>query len=209
MVFDENMFDLMVGNIAGINLSDGVQRLGGNKAKYLQILSLFLHSQVDAMEQLFTVDDNEQKAILVHSCKGAGSNIGANEIASCASVLEEKYLSGEVVTEDELRVLKKMITTALASFTDIAGRIPERVDAVVEEEDIQPLTANLLEQLSLLQVCLEEFDIEVQDKLTVLTKKLPRWCSQLDEFKDLENSVIQFDFLTAQDHLKALKKKAS
>lgn len=208
MVFDEKMFDLMVGNIAGVNLSDGVQRLGGNKAKYLQILSLFLHSQVDAMEQLFSVDDNQQKAILVHSCKGAGSNIGANEIASSASVLEEKYLSGEAVTDDELQALKQMITTALASFTDIAGRIPEHVDVVVEE-DIQPLTANLLEQLSLLQVCLEEFDIEVQDKLTVLTKKLPRWCSQLEEFKDLENSVIQFDFLTAQDHLKALKKKAS
>ncbi|WP_420791226.1 ATP-binding protein [Enterovibrio gelatinilyticus] len=206
MEYTETMFDLMVDNVPGINLADGVKRLGGNKAKYLKILSLFLNSQVSSVEQLLTSDDNSEKGILAHSCKGAGSNIGADEMAGVASALEDKYNAGEPVSESEVLVLKSMIIAAIEKFDEIAASAEETPEPQADEE-IKPLDAYLVEQINALQVSLQEFDIEVQDKVTVLAKALPQWCNQLEEFQRLQEAIGQFDFLTAEDHLKDLKKK--
>ncbi|WP_407333171.1 ATP-binding protein [Enterovibrio sp. 27052020O] len=206
MEYTDTMFDLMVDNVPGINLADGVKRLGGNKAKYLKILSLFLNSQVSSVEQLLTSDDNSEKGILAHSCKGAGSNIGADDMAVIASALEDKYNAGEPVQESEVLALKAMITAAIEKFDEIAASA-EQAPAPQVEEEIKPLDAYLVEQLNALQVSLQEFDIEVQDKVTVLAKALPQWCNQLEEFQRLQEAIGQFDFLTAEDHLKELKKK--
>ncbi len=78
---------------------------------------------------------------------------------------------------------------------------------MAEPEEIKPLDAYLVEQLNVLLVSLQEFDIEVQDKVSALSKSLPQWCNQLEEFKRLQEAVNQFDFLTAEEHLKALQKK--
>ncbi|EOD78006.1 Signal transduction histidine kinase [Grimontia indica] len=207
MEYDDTMFDLMVDNVPGINLGEGVQRLGGNKAKYLKILSLFLTSQKAAMDQLLSDADNSEKAILAHSCKGAGSNIGADEIAKIASGLEDKYNSGEAVTEADVNELKNLITAAIDKFDEIALSSASVEAEPVVQEEIKPLDAYLIEQINALQTSLQEFDIGVQDKLSSLSKDLPQWFNQLEEFKRLQESVNQFDFLTAEEHLKALKKK--
>ncbi|PMN69155.1 response regulator [Enterovibrio norvegicus] len=206
MDYDDTMFDMMVDKIPGINLREGVQRLGGNKAKYLKILSLFLTSQATAMEQLLTSEDTAEKAILAHSCKGAGSNIGATEIADYACGLEDKYNSGETVNESDVLTLKSMIVSAIDVFDDIVSQTAV-VEAPVVEEEIKPLDGYLVEQLNSLQVSLQEFDIEVQDKIGVLSKALPQWCHQMEEFKRLQDAINQFDFITAEEHLKDLKKK--
>ncbi|MGF1707274.1 response regulator [Enterovibrio baiacu] len=206
MDYDDTMFDMMVDKIPGINLREGVQRLGGNKAKYLKILSLFLTSQATAMEQLLTSEDTAEKAILAHSCKGAGSNIGATEIADYACGLEEKYNTGEEVSENDVLALKSMIVSAIDVFDEIISQTAVAETPVVEEE-IKPLDGYLIEQLNSLQVSLQEFDIEVQDKIGVLSKALPQWCHQMEEFKRLQDAINQFDFITAEEHLKDLKKK--
>nr|WP_240671786.1 response regulator [Enterovibrio baiacu] len=206
MEYDDTMFDMMLDKIPGINLSEGVQRLGGNKAKYLKILSLFLTSQATAMEQLLTSEDTAEKAILAHSCKGAGSNIGATEIADYACGLEEKYNTGEEVSESDVLALKSMIVSAIDVFDEIISQTAVAETPVVEEE-IKPLDGYLIEQLNSLQVSLQEFDIEVQDKIGVLSKALPQWCHQMEEFKRLQDAINQFDFITAEEHLKDLKKK--
>ncbi|MEZ8030286.1 ATP-binding protein [Enterovibrio norvegicus] len=206
MDYDDTMFDMMVDKIPGINLREGVQRLGGNKAKYLKILSLFLTSQATAMEQLLTSEDTAEKAILAHSCKGAGSNIGAKEIADYACGLEEKYNTGEEVSENDVLALKSMIVSAIDVFDEIISQTAVAETPVVEEE-IKPLDGYLIEQLNSLQVSLQEFDIEVQDKIGVLSKALPQWCHQMEEFKRLQDAINQFDFITAEEHLKDLKKK--
>ncbi|WRV99111.1 Hpt domain-containing protein [Grimontia sp. NTOU-MAR1] len=207
MEYDDAMFDLLVDNIPGINLGEGAQRLGGNKVKYLKILSLFLTSQKAAMDQLLSDVDNGEKAILAHSCKGAGSNIGADEISKIASGLEDKYNLGEVVTEAEVNELKNLITAAIVKFDEIAlSSAPLEADSMVQEE-IKPLDAYLIEQINALQISLQEFDIGAQDKLTSLSKDFPQWCNQLDEFKRLKESINQFDFVEAEVHLKALKRK--
>ncbi|WP_428257204.1 ATP-binding protein [Enterovibrio norvegicus] len=206
MEYDDTMFDMMLDKIPGINLSEGVQRLGGNKAKYLKILSLFLTSQATAMEQLLTSEDTAEKAILAHSCKGAGSNIGATEIADYACGLEEKYNTGEEVSENDVLALKSMIVSAIDVFDEIISQTAVAETPVVEEE-IKPLDGYLIEQLNSLQVSLQEFDIEVQDKIGVLSKALPQWCHQMEEFKRLQDAINQFDFITAEEHLKDLKKK--
>ncbi|AMG31298.2 histidine kinase [Grimontia hollisae] len=207
MEYDDTMFDLMVDNIPGINLGEGVQRLGGNKAKYLKILSLFLTSQRTAMEQLLSDIDNSEKVIVAHSCKGAGSNIGADAISKVASGLEDKYNAGDVVREAEVNALKNLIIEAMDKFDEIAlSAVSTDMEPAVKEE-IKPLNAYLMEQINVLQISLQEFDIEVQDKFSSLSKELPQWCNQLDEFKRLQEAISQFDFLMAEEHLKALKKK--
>ncbi|MDD1781442.1 ATP-binding protein [Enterovibrio sp. ZSDZ35] len=207
MEYDETMFDLMVDNVPGINLGEGVKRLGGNKAKYLKILSLFLNSQMTAMDQLLADGDNADKAILAHSCKGAGSNIGANDISDAACILEDKYNAGEVVSESEILALKAQITAAIEKFDEIASSAATVPEPEIQDEEIKPLDAYLVDQINALQTSLQEFDIGVQDKVSQLSKSLPQWCNQLDEFKKLQEAISQFDFLTAEEHLKDLKKK--
>ncbi|PCS21419.1 Hpt domain-containing protein [Candidatus Enterovibrio escicola] len=207
MEYNDTLFDLMVDNIPGINLNEGMKRFGGNKAKYLEILSLFLTSQVSAMEQLLTLDNNGEKAILAHSCKGAGGNIGAGEISAMADVLEEKYNAGDVVSECDVLVLQTMITDAIVRFDEILSHVTVE-EILVSEEKIRPLEADLMQQLDALQVNLRNFDIGAHHTLTLLSKVLPRWCNQLDEFKNLKDAVNRFDFVIAEEYLIALKKKA-
>lgn len=203
MEFDEAMFDLMVGNIPGINLEEGAKRLGGNKGKYIKILSLFLNSQSKAMEDLICIENSSDKAILVHSCKGAGSNMSATEISHAASLIEEKYNAGEPVDEAQILSLKILINKTLVTFNQIAAAAQSE-QKNTGKEDNAPSDAYLKEQIHLIQTSLQEFDIQVGDKFTALEKTLPQWFCQQTEFKRLEEAINQFDFITAEEHLKAL-----
>ncbi len=203
MEFNEDMFDLMLDKLPGINLAEGVVRLGGNKAKYIKILSLFLNSQTKVMASILEIETENERAILVHSCKGAGSNMGAELISQAASVLEEKYNTGIPVSEEEIRSLQKMLNEALGIFDEIAKKSTTQILKETKEETL--LSDNILkEQLQYLQTSLQEFDIEVGDKFTELQKKLPQWFCEKSEFKKLEAAITQFDFIMAEEHLKTL-----
>lgn len=203
MEFDEPMFDLMKGNIPGVNLEEGAKRLGGNKAKYIKILSLFLESQTKAMEELLKVENNADKVILAHSCKGAGSNMSADDISHAASLIEEKLNIGESVETSEILSLKALIEKTLETFNQIA-KAASLSSHIEKKEETVFSDADLKEQISLLQISLQEFDIQVGDKLTKLQKNFPQWFCQQDEFKRLEEAINQFDFITAEEHLMAL-----
>ncbi len=99
-----------------------------------------------------------------------------------------------------------MIVSAIDVFDEIISQTAV-VETPMVEEEIKPLDGYLIEQLNSLQVSLQEFDIEVQDKIGVLSKALPQWCHQMEEFKRLQDAINQFDFITAEEHLKDLKKK--
>ena len=78
-------------DLDGINVKAGIERLLGNKKSYRRILLRFRQDFENAAESIRDLIDEEkydEAEILAHSIKGAGANIGAEELQAAGAVLE-------------------------------------------------------------------------------------------------------------------------
>ncbi|RXJ73894.1 hypothetical protein CS022_06240 [Veronia nyctiphanis] len=204
---DDTMFDLMVDNVAGVNLGEGVHRLGGDKTKYLKVLLSFLNTQSDQM--IFALTDPERGENIMDSCRETAENVGASEIADMASVLEQKYKDGEKVSNKELQGLMDLINHALSDFNQIVNSTLDHIDIPASlAEEHEPLEQKLMDSLLELEESLHNYDVGAQDKLANISKDLPEWVNQMEEFRQLKEAVNKFDFSIAESHLKHLRDKA-
>ncbi|ODA31422.1 hypothetical protein A8L45_17125 [Veronia pacifica] len=201
------MFDLMVDHIHGVNLGEGVQRLGGNKTKYLRVLLSFLNNQSDQM--IFALTEPEKGENIMYACRETAENVGAEDIAQQASLLENKYKEGQKVTNKELQGLMELINHALADFNQVVNSTLDHIEKPQEPAAAhEPLEQSALDMLKELEESLHNYDVGAQDKLADISKSLPDWVNQMEEFRQLQEAVNKFDFSIAESHLKHLRDKA-
>ncbi|MFD2179351.1 hypothetical protein [Veronia pacifica] len=204
---DDTMFDLMVDHIHGVNLGEGVQRLGGNKTKYLRVLLSFLNNQSDQM--IFALTEPEKGENIMYACRETAENVGAEDIAQQASLLENKYKEGQKVTNKELQGLMELINHALADFNQVVNSTLDHIEKPQEPAAAhEPLEQSALDMLKELEESLHNYDVGAQDKLADISKSLPDWVNQMEEFRQLQEAVNKFDFSIAESHLKHLRDKA-
>ena len=78
-------------SVAGLDTTDGLARVGGNRKLYLKLLGQFIEQQGPAVEQItdaLTKGDIALAERLAHSLKGVAGNIGATPVQSSAGALE-------------------------------------------------------------------------------------------------------------------------
>lgn len=71
---------MLGGFIPGVDIQDGLGRMGNNAQLYRRLLNQFACEYSDAPEQLVTAlnnGENEAAARLAHSIKGVAGNLGA------------------------------------------------------------------------------------------------------------------------------------
>jgi two-component system sensor histidine kinase/response regulator len=77
--------------IEGLDITDGLRRVGGNKTLYVKLLRQFASQQADTVEQIraaLAANDVESATRLAHTLKGVAGNLGAGGVQNAAAAVE-------------------------------------------------------------------------------------------------------------------------
>ncbi len=84
-------------SIAGLNIKQGIQQVGGNEQLYQKLLKDFLHNHEHLGEDLekYIQQNNQQQATRsAHTLKGVSGNIGAERLYQVSSEIDQKLKQG-------------------------------------------------------------------------------------------------------------------
>ncbi|MBS1196379.1 MAG: multi-sensor hybrid histidine kinase [Proteobacteria bacterium] len=152
-------------HLPGFNLTGALARLGNDPSFLEELLLEFAADQADTqarLEQLLAGGDQTAAIHLLHSLKGAASNLGASELAIVAERLEREIKAGQ-----QLNSQLDFKAVLAASLTEIRTFCAPRHPAAAVEIDL----ATLLATLTALRSCLSERDLiapEVLERLRQL-----------------------------------------
>jgi two-component system sensor histidine kinase/response regulator len=79
--------------ILGVDIEEGMRRVSGNRRLYRALLGRFAERQAyspSEMHAALTAGDTKRAAILAHTLKGVAGNLGASQVYSRASELEQE-----------------------------------------------------------------------------------------------------------------------
>ncbi len=91
--------EVVLPEIAGINLEDGLKRVAGNRQLYRDLLGQFAAKQGNAAAQISTALESGNHAgaeRIAHTVKGVAGNIGITEVQSVAQKLEKALCDGAI-----------------------------------------------------------------------------------------------------------------
>lgn len=80
-------------NLTGIDLEQAIFRIGGNQARYFEILRHFIDSQqqeLDNLSGLISEQDWDTATRVAHTLKGSSANLGFDSLAQFAASLEHR-----------------------------------------------------------------------------------------------------------------------
>ncbi len=145
-------------NVPGLNLADSLDRMGGREDVLLRLLGKFRNGQRDAPQQLqeaAEAGDMETMQSIVHTLKGAAANLGLEELATAAGLLEASLRTGES-PQLEMQRLDR-VHARLMNYLD--RLLPEApADAASQDPSAEVMPEALAAQLSALSALLTDYD---------------------------------------------------
>ncbi len=104
--------------IHGLDTHDGLTRVAGNLKLYLNLLRQFAEQQGPAVTEIRTALDQQDPVLaerIAHTVKGVAANLGAKQVQSAASVLEEiiRHRGAKSETEPALKQVSLVLDPLL------------------------------------------------------------------------------------------------
>ena len=93
--------EVILPEIAGINVADGLNRVAGNRRLYRDLLGQFAAKQGDAAAQISAAlesGDSKLAERIAHTVKGVAGNLAITEVQSAAQKVEKAIREGQDVT---------------------------------------------------------------------------------------------------------------
>ncbi|MBT7300423.1 MAG: response regulator, partial [Victivallales bacterium] len=183
--------ECVIPHLAGIDVEQGLARLGGNTGLYRRMLLNFARRQAGVVEEVETaVNAGEylRAEQSVHSLKGIAGNISANILFETTQELADALKQRD--PQSVKLMLSKMageLQTVLNGIGILGQPVPRQT--VITELDIEAL-GPLLERL---KERLEENDTEATDVLDQLRVRLPQGAAR-SQFDALADAVGNYDF---------------
>jgi len=188
--------------LPGIEIADGLARLGGNRAAYRKLLCKFAQNNANVVAEIRAAlqrDDTERAVRLAHTLKGVAGNIGAVVLYQAARELEaalkEQQPEQDALLDNCERALQQVVQ-AIAVLEAAPAGAPSETTAAVDVAALAPLVARL-------RALLQEDDMEAVDAVAALQAQV--------EGTDLEQPIQaigaaldQYDFQQALDLLEQL-----
>ena len=177
-VFEEEI--ILPTEIQGIDLQAGLNRTGGNKKLYRNLLIKFYQTQQIACEEIQAAlekKDNELAQRLAHTVKGVAGNIGATEVQEAAETVEMLIKKNTLENfPDALKELNGKLDITLVDLKTIA-----ETDQQENEKDSnkQEGTANQLKDF-------------LNDLEPLLKKRKPKPCKE--KMEEISNFTWSDDF---------------
>lgn len=160
--------------IATLDETAALGRLGGNQALLDKIQGRFRENQADVVEQLKiwrNKGDLENMLLQVHTLRGLAGNIGANRVAYLAGHLETQLRQTGLENAEQLEQLLAKLEKALGDLFRLLAHNEAESDTPGNREGRQD-KHELRELLSNLKSLLDEADASAVRQLDVIASKL-------------------------------------
>jgi CheY-like chemotaxis protein len=186
--------EVILPEIAGINLADGLKRVAGNRRLYRDLLGQFAAKQGNAAAEISTALEKGDHALaerIVHTVKGVAGNIGIMEVHSVAERLEKALRDGEI-----------NISALLVEFASVMGTQVHAIEkalfdsAVARTEEVRTWPFNREASagaIARLKLLLEVSDSEAEESFRRLQEALAG-AIEKPYLDGLSASINDFDF---------------
>ncbi|MBU2677516.1 MAG: response regulator [Gammaproteobacteria bacterium] len=175
-------------SMPGLEITQGLGRLGNNETLYMQLLGDMVKdyaSAADDIRALVAADSADIRGA-AHKLRGIANNLGASDVGATAESIEQAAIDGVAVTDAQIAKLGGAMEVVSSSHAELAG----------QRHAAAPVTSgkaiNEREVLASLRTAVESFDPganELVDQLInargdddELVKNLARVRDLLDEF---------------------------
>ena len=194
-------------SLVGIDIKEGLRRVGGNRKLYRKLLIDFFQDHRDdiqAIRQALDHDDLETAQRIAHTIKGVSGSIGAGDLQGAAGRLETAIKERQQGLYSEL----------LSSLEDSLAPVMQALKALAVSGETESITAEdgdpadveaVLPLLDELQTLMEEMDPEAEDKVADLKTQLGGGVYQ-KLVNTLSKQVGEFEFEDARQTLADLKR---
>jgi len=122
--------EVLLPEIAGIEVADGLNRVAGNRRLYRDLLAQFAAKQYDAAAQISTALESGDRKLaerIAHTVKGVAGNLGIMEVQSVAQKLEKALRDGE-----------GQASAVLAEFASVMGTQVHAIEEALSDSAIAP-----------------------------------------------------------------------
>ncbi|MDX8396793.1 MAG: response regulator [Mariprofundaceae bacterium] len=166
--------DVFIPKLSSIDTESGIQRVGGNKKLYRNILMKFRDSQqhvITEVKQAVAVDDLDLAIRITHSLKGVAGNISAKhlhvvteelELALESAQLDEAAAIYDTVELELKRVFEDLLALESAEVVE-----PSLATCSLDKESVKPIIAELSELLknddTAADVCLDRLQSSLKN----------------------------------------------
>jgi CheY-like chemotaxis protein len=189
--------EVILPEIAGINLADGLKRVAGNKRLYRDLLGQFAAKQGNASAQISTALESGDHALaerIAHTVKGVAGNIGITGVQSVAQKLETALSDGEINVSPLLVEFASVMDTQVHAIEKaLFASAPVRTEEVRTCPFNRETSADAIARLKLL---LEVSDGEAEESFRSLQQALAGTIEK-QYLDSLSASIKEFDFDTA------------
>ena len=200
---------VLLPEIAGINLADGLRRVAGNRRLYRDLLEHFADKQCDAAAQISAAlkgGDQKLAERIAHTVKGVAGNIGISEVQSAAQKLEKAVREGH----DSVPALLDEFAASLATQVHaIEQALNASAPVKSEGVPLPPFNGEAASSaIARLRVLLEASDGDTEEAFRSLQDAVAGTVekTQLDA---LNASINDFDFEAALVKLSEIGKHCS
>ncbi len=150
---------------AGLNTSDGLARVGGNRTLYLKLLGQFVDrhgATVAEVNQALGISDFTLAERLAHTLKGVAGNIGATDVHAAAGALEK--VIRDRGTASELAAATARVAGVLDPLvTRLRSVLPSAVAPPAPPTTVSATAAESRDAASRLLALLSDFDPSAAD----------------------------------------------
>jgi len=201
--------DQLPQSIEGINVEEGLMRVGGNEKLYRNILMKLRDDYAKTDEEIRNLLQSEkvdEAERLAHSIKGVAGNVGAGPLQDAGAALESAIKQGERETcEEKISAFGKILKNVVEALGVLGGEETEAVgsEKVCVEATPEELNAALEELLCHLKTRKPKLCKEAMAKIK--TYQWPPVCSM--EMVDLERLIKKYKFKDALPLAETLQNK--
>ncbi|MDR1162428.1 MAG: PAS domain-containing protein [Candidatus Accumulibacter sp.] len=185
--------------ITGVDVADGIARIGGSQSRYLTLLETFRRDAQDGFALLENPPDDESLrafTTLVHSLKSALATIGANALSQSAALLEEAGRKGEFSAIHERLV---PFRARIVTLTSRIGEVLAEMHSGDGGDGGKKAVALAMETLEHLKTALDEKSIDAIDDAIAKLQTLPLSAKSRDDVSRAADFILTADFAGASD----------
>jgi len=185
----------------GIDIQDGLSRLGGNRELYHDLLFQFLGNQTDFVKEVqtkFSSGDYEGGRRMVHSLKGVSGNLGMVQLHDLCVKLEKNIQTGSSI--DFIKPFKPLSAELEKILESIRKNTPQKRTVLREL-----IPSKMITELAILEGLLTDHDpesIKVLDEIGMI-KGLEK------PILKLKKALAAYDFDEGHKLLAQLKSKVN
>ena len=180
--------------LPGINISEGLARVGGNATLYRSLMKDMCRDYADAaqrIESMLDTGDTDGAVQLAHKLRGIARNLGAYALGDGAEAIELPLKSGGAIAEDALSELEQAIKlTAESQATLLPAATGDGAGSALETAQRQEIFAALAQAVA-------ENNPEAAELAEQLIAGMTEGDAGYQELVAARDALDMYDFATA------------